>query len=121
MSCAGCAAAVAFTTAFRLLANAGEGIEANDEKAVYWYTRSANQGNTIAQNNLGAMYFTGEGIKESKTEAYKWFFIAGELGNDDARDNRELAADQMRKSEVNKGRKLALKWLRAYGEESPAL
>ena len=33
------------------------------------------------------MYYAGEGTDTDKPEAYKWFYIAGELGNDDARDN----------------------------------
>ena len=81
---------------------------------MYWYRLSADQGNTIAQNNLGAMYYAGEGIEESKAEAYKWFYIAGELGNQDALDNKELAARGMKRSEVSKGRKLALKWLKEF-------
>ena len=94
--------------------DAGEGTAADDAKAVYWYTLSANQGNTIAQNNLGAMYYTGEGTAESKTDAYKWFYIAGELGNEDALENRELASRGMKRSEVQQGRKMAIKWLRDF-------
>ena len=93
----------------------------DDARAVYWYAKAADQGNTIAQNNLGAMYYTGEGTKQSKTEAYKWFYIAGELGNDDARDNRALAAKNMRDSEVRKGTRLAERWLKDFRRDAAGL
>lgn len=53
---------------------------------MFWYRLSADQGNTVAQNNLGAMYYSGEGAEVRKSEAYKWFYSAGELGNEDARE-----------------------------------
>ena len=40
--------------------------------------REAEQGNAIAQNNLGICYFEGEGIAEDHQEAVKWFRKAAE-------------------------------------------
>ena len=60
------------------------------------------------------MYYTGEGIEASKLQAYKWFLIAGELGNEDAKDNQELAADSLKRSELAKARKLAAQWLKEF-------
>jgi len=34
----------------------GEGVEKNLEKAVYWYNKSTEKGNEIAQYNLGSCY-----------------------------------------------------------------
>jgi TPR repeat protein len=67
------------------------------------------------------MYYTGEGIRENKTEAYKWFYIASELGNDDAKDNKELAAKGMRKSDLRKATKMATQWLKNFSDASPDL
>ena len=82
---------------------------------------AANQGNAIAQNNLGAMYYAGEGTRKNKAEAFKWFFIAAELGNDDAGDNRDLAAEDMRSSQIKKATRMAQKWLIEFEEKSPDL
>src|SRR5918911_1031109 len=37
----------------------GTGVPQNDEKAVEWFRRSADQGYAKAQGNLGALYATG--------------------------------------------------------------
>ena len=42
----------------------GEGVPVDDEKAVFWYRLSADHSNAVAQNNLGAMYYTGDGLNE---------------------------------------------------------
>ena len=34
----------------------GDGVEQSDEKAAYWYTKSAEQGNSAAQYNLATCY-----------------------------------------------------------------
>ena len=39
---------------------------------------SAEQGNVIAQNNLGVLYETGQGVPENDAEAVKWFLLAEE-------------------------------------------
>ena len=93
---------------------AGEGIPENDAEAVKWYLLAAEQGNSIAQNNLGAMYFAGEGIEENQVEAYKWFFISGELGNDDGRGNSEFAGESMMSGEILKAKMLGRQWLAEF-------
>ena len=52
----------------------GEGVESvNDNKAVEWYHKAAEQGHSDAQYALGRMYYTGLGISEDKKEAAKWY------------------------------------------------
>jgi TPR repeat protein len=41
-----------------------------------WYRRSANQGDTKAQQDLGHMYLKGQGVPRDYVEAYKWFALA---------------------------------------------
>ena len=83
-------------------------------EAIKWYSLSADQGNPIAQNNLGAMYYAGEGAKRDTVQAYKWFYIAEELGSDDGKQNRIISATSMRSSEVLQARKLARAWLAEF-------
>ncbi len=48
------------------------------------YQPLAEQGNARAQNNLGAMYYTGLGVLQDYSEAVKWYALAVEQGNVDA-------------------------------------
>ena len=40
-----------------------------------------------AQNNLGAMYFTGEGVDRDEKKAVEWFKKAAAQGNEEAQAN----------------------------------
>jgi TPR repeat protein len=74
----------------------GERVPVDDEKAVFWYRLSADQVNAVAQNNLGAMYYSGNGVNEG------------------ASDNLALAAKAMKRGDVNQGRRLAKQWLKGF-------
>ncbi len=47
----------------------------------------AEQGNVVAQNDLGLMYTKGEGVPQDYAEAVKWFRLAAEKGYDWAQNN----------------------------------
>lgn len=51
----------------------GYGVWPNKETAVYWYKKSAEQGDEVAQYNLGCCYANGEGVSKSKSKAREWF------------------------------------------------
>ena len=53
------------------------GAQKNYEKAVYWYTKSANNGNKYAQNNLAYAYLNGNGTSVDKSKALYWFEQSG--------------------------------------------
>ena len=50
-------------------------------EAMHWYRKAAEQGNAIAQFNLGVMYSNGKGVKQDQTEAAKWYRLAAAQGN----------------------------------------
>jgi hypothetical protein len=54
---------------------------------VKWYTKSAEQGNAGAQNNLGYMYEKGDGVPQDYAEAVKWYKKSAEQGNAYAQNN----------------------------------
>ena len=68
----------------------GEGVLENDKAAVKWYTLAAEQGDAVAQNNLGIMYAGGKGVAENDRVAAKWFIKAAEQGYADAQYNLGL-------------------------------
>ena len=49
-----------------------------------WYRLAADQGNAIAQCNLGVMYDKGRGVPQDYAEAVKWYRLAAEQGHADA-------------------------------------
>ncbi|MBC7004561.1 sel1 repeat family protein [Photobacterium sp. BZF1] len=52
------------------------GLIVSEEKAVEWLTQAALQGNTMAQYNLGDMYYFGFGVEKSATAAHEWYLAA---------------------------------------------
>jgi len=59
----------------------------NDQEAFRWFQLGAEQGNALAQFNLGTMYFKGRGVPQDDQEAMKWFRLAAEQGYAFAQNN----------------------------------
>eukprot|EP00475_Leptophrys_vorax_P013760 TRINITY_DN2010_c0_g1_i1.p1 TRINITY_DN2010_c0_g1~~TRINITY_DN2010_c0_g1_i1.p1 ORF type:complete len:393 (-),score=92.74 TRINITY_DN2010_c0_g1_i1:66-1244(-) len=60
-----------------------EGVPANTDEAIRWYTLSAQQSHAPAQNNLGVLFATGHRGKMEKNHrmALRWYKHAAENGN----------------------------------------
>ena len=56
----------------------GIGVEKNIDEAGKWYIRSAEQGDSSAQYNLG-LYYESTGLEENEKEAVKWYIKAAEV------------------------------------------
>ena len=50
----------------------------------------AEQGNAVAQNNLGLMYDQGTGVPKDYQEAVKWYRLAAEQGDEEAQNSLGL-------------------------------
>lgn len=59
----------------------GIGTEEDYEKATYWLTLSAEEGNEYAAYQLGKLYLKGEDIKKDIPLAIKWLYLSVERGN----------------------------------------
>lgn len=59
----------------------GHAIERNYDEAFKWFIKSAEQGNSMAENNIGEMYLNGEGLEKNYNEAFKWFKKSAEHGD----------------------------------------
>ena len=70
-------------------------------EAVTLYRHAADQGHTLAQNNLGTMYATGDGVPEDYMQAYKWFSLSIPLGNQVATRNRARAATLLTPDQID--------------------
>ena len=56
----------------------GYGVKQDNVIALEWYRKSAEQGNTTAQRNLGRMYLHGKGVYQDYSLAIEWYQKAAE-------------------------------------------
>lgn len=55
------------------------------------FLQSAQQGDPVAQNNIGRMLADGRGVKQDSAKAVQWFTSAAKQGNVDAEMNLGVA------------------------------
>ncbi|MSP75620.1 MAG: sel1 repeat family protein [Rhodospirillaceae bacterium] len=77
----------------------------------------AEQGNAVAQYNVGGMYASSRGVPRDYVQAYKWFNLTASRSSGSQNDLRELAikgrdlvATRMTPAEVAEAQKLAREW-----------
>ena len=58
----------------------GTGVEKDEQKAVEWYKKAAEQGYASAQFNLAVCYENGTGVEKDEQEAVEWYKKAAEQG-----------------------------------------
>ena len=63
------------------------GVKQDHAEAVYWYRLAAEQGNALAQYNLGAAYENGLGVPQNYVEAMRWYRKAAYQNNAAAQFN----------------------------------
>lgn len=86
----------------------GQGVEQDATPAALWFRCAARQGNSSAQNNLGAMYEHGEGVGIDLAQAAEWYRLGAEQGNAEAQCN--LAAMYFEGRGVEQDHAKALAW-----------
>ena len=75
----------------------GEGLPKSSGDAIYWYARSALQGEPTAYLSLGSCFADGVGVRKDLVEAYFWLTLAvRELGTG---TNKDAAAKQLKEIE----------------------
>jgi len=93
--------------------------EAGDYAIAYKeFKVAAEQGDAIAQNNLGYMYQNGQGVAQDYKEVVKWYRLAGEQGY--ARAQNNLGYMYQNGQGVAQDYKEAAKWYRLAGEQGHA-
>ena len=86
----------------------------DDAEAVRWFRLGAEQGNALAQFNLGLMYTKGEGVPEDDVTAYAWLNIAAAQGQPSANEGKERVAEYMTQSQIVKAQKLSREYWTRY-------
>jgi TPR repeat protein len=54
----------------------GQGVLQNPTEAFMWFKRAAEQGEGIAQTNLGLLYIKGQGVAQDLRQSAYWFNLA---------------------------------------------
>jgi TPR repeat protein len=85
---------------------------------VKWYRKAADQGNAIAQHNLGYRYYTGDGVTQNHTEAVKWYRKAADQGF--AIDQAQLGFLYANGQGVPQNYGEAVKWYRKAADQGDA-
>jgi TPR repeat protein len=88
----------------------GEGVPQNYREALKWYRKAADQGNAMAQYNIGAMYVSGHGVPQDYVTAHMWFNLSAAQDDDDAAKNRDVIAQRMTLAQIAEAQKLAREW-----------
>ena len=76
------------------------------------WTPIAEQGNALAQSNLGFMYEKGVGVLQDPVYAHMWWNIAASSGNKVAVKNRDIIAKRMTPADISTAQKLARECVR---------
>jgi TPR repeat protein len=59
----------------------GMGVEENQKKAFFWFSKAAKQGSVKAFNKLGVAYLNGQGVEKDMQKAYEWLRQAANKKN----------------------------------------
>ena len=97
----------------------GRGVIQDDEKAVEWYQKAAEQGHAIAQYDLSWMYQHGRGVSPNSSEALKWCRKAAEQGYADAQNTLGWRFQYVRGVNVQNYVE-AIRWYRTAAEQGHA-
>ena len=94
----------------------GEGVAQDYALAAQCYTEAAEQGHSLAQLNLAALYERGQGVTRDEAKASMWLTKSANLGNAAAQYRlgvqEHLACRTGRPGSAVEGRIEALKWVR---------
>lgn len=77
----------------------GDGVEENEDQAVFWHRKAAEHGYAESQYQLGDMYRWGMGVTESHEEVLKWFRLAADQGHRMALSNIVYVLRENRESQ----------------------
>jgi TPR repeat protein len=92
--------------------NVGKGAEVDAEtKALI---AKAEQGDALAQSNLGAMYANGRGVPKDMVNAYAWLNVASANGNEIASERRDGNARFMTPEQIAEAQKLSKVWFEKF-------
>ena len=93
----------------------GEGVEKNLSEAIYWVTRSIEQGEPFGYSSFATMRFEGNGFIRDDIETYKWTLLASNLLPDgkskqEQIDQLKILSSRMSEQEISQAKTRAANW-----------
>ena len=85
----------------------GKGVIQDYKGALKWFKLAAKQGHAKAQYNLGVGYANGNGVIQDYTLAHMWINIAASQANVNWMKYRDIIAEKMTPSQIEKAQQLA--------------
>ena len=80
------------------------------QEAARWFQLAAEQGNSLASEGLGLMYYQGQGVPQDYVKSYMWFNLAEKGGVKFGVDPRDTLAKNMTPEHIAEAQKLAREW-----------
>ena len=74
----------------------GNGVDQDFTKAMEWYAKAAELGDTTAMNNIGYMYQMGEGVECDYDKALEYYDQAIKCGSEPAKSNADFLRNKMK-------------------------
>ncbi|MBF0288066.1 MAG: caspase family protein [SAR324 cluster bacterium] len=93
----------------------GLGIDQNNQQAIYWYTKAAEQDHAAAQTRLGYMFRKGYGIFKDNSQAVYWYKRAA--GQGDAQGQFNLGGMYLKGYGVSKDKTQAIFYYRKAAQQ----
>jgi TPR repeat protein len=90
----------------------GDRVPRDFAKALHYLSLAAELGEMRAMNRLAGMHFQGEGTPKDRVIALKWTLIAGTNGNESARRNLKMIAEEATDEERMLAKEAAGNWLK---------
>lgn len=89
-------------------------------QAIYWWEKAADNGDPLAQFNLGMVYLRGAGTPQDRVRAHMWFSLAaassketvsGQQGKMMAESEKKAVEADMTPNQIEESQALAKEWL----------
>lgn len=94
----------------------GKGVPRNNETALGWYMKAAENGSVNARRNIGVCYRDGIGTEQSYREALVWFTRAAENGDIDSQFSTAVLYNIGYPDEIQQDYKMAYLWFKIAAE-----
>ena len=99
----------------------GDGVPKDLTKALQWFRKSAEAGNTEGQRNLGHALAQGQGTPVDQVEAYQWLRVAAEKGDKAAKEDLADLTRKLTQEQLKQGQERAAAFSRqSAGRPAPA-
>ena len=93
----------------------GNGVQENLQESVRWHQAAAKQGNGFSANRVALAYLRGEGVRQDPIMAEMWFTIAIQRGFGWA--NRKALEKRLTRDQAMRGRKMAADFMKKNNME----